>query len=259
MRKTRKTINSHHSADIAGLFQEMKKAIFPENSSDAQFKKYLFAIQHVERYRAQEGKGGRPSRYDRKKLLTDAARLKMLLAAKGDSAPSLLYFIANWLPVLGYPTDVRAALDDGKINLDEARSLSRLNKKNMGNKTKRKPVEIRRELLRSHLKRRGTQNELRMRVKERLADGAKASAKAVSTVMAAMDGQVDELIAFNERDTEHLFWEEIKALVFLAREIQVDEIGEEPLKEILNDLGSIFNKLFKYKPLPAVRWWEEKK
>lgn len=237
----------------------MKGAIFPEKVGDAKFKKYLYAIQHVERYPAKDVKSGRPSKYDRQKLLTDAARLKMLLQRTSGGRQSLLYFIANCLPVLCYPPDVRKALDDHKINIDEARSLARINKKNLGDKTTRKPVEIRRELLESHLKRDGTQMELRMRVNERLGTTAKARAKAVSYEVAAMDLQIDEWIELNERDTDHLLWEEIKALVFLAREVEVDLIGEDALTEILSDLGSVSNKLLKYKPQPAVRWWEEKR
>ena len=260
MRLFRQAKDHHHSADkIFELFEKMQTTIFPNGINEDEFKKFLYAVQHVERYPAKEVKSGRRPRFERGKLLAAASLIKSILESATNGRISLLYFISNCLPALDYPPDVKKALNENKINLDEARSLARINKINLGDKANRKPVEIRRELLLSHLRRHGSQKELRERVSERLGTTAKAAASAVSYHIAAMDFKVNELLEMNESDTDHLLWEEIKSLVFLAREIDVTLIGEDSLKEILNELGSVSHKLLKYKTQLAVKWWEEKR
>lgn len=248
-------IDDHHqtTAKITELFETMRAAVFPNGIEAIEFKKFLYAVQHVERYRAKDVKAGRRPRFERKKLLSGAALCRAILDNAAGGRISLLYFISNCLPVLSYPHDIQAALDKKQIGLHEARTLARISEKNLGSNVKRKAVEIRRELLASHLKRQGTQKELRERVNDRLAGTGKAQAEAVSYLVAANDLKVSELIRMSEFDTEHLLWEEIKSLVFLTREIDAGNIEKESLKEILIDLGKIADKILKFKPKPNVR------
>lgn len=233
---------------IEMLLGKMKLKIFPEGVSDEEFKKYLFAVAHVGRYKAKDVSSGRPSKYDRETLNTQAALLGELLDNETGGWIKLPFFITNCLPALSFPIDIKHALDAGKINLDEARVLSLINRKNLGKKTKREPYHIRRDLLESHLRRKGTQKELRGRVNAALGRTSKADAESVTRVIASLDVEVNKLIELDERDTDHLLWEEMKNLVFLARDVDVTLIGEDALLELLEDIGKIQFKLMKYKP-----------
>jgi hypothetical protein len=259
MRTNRQSDNHHHplrtAPGIAALFEKLRSLIFPNGISREEFKKFLYAVQNVERRSAKDVKSGRPPRFERSLLLSAAAQIRSVLDEETGGRVSLLYFIANCLPALDYPTDVQTALDANKINLDEARSLARINLKNLGERgaataaggAKRKPVEIRRELLDSHLKRGGTQKELRQRVNDRINTTPKAQASVVSYQISVMDAAVDVHLEMNESDTDHLLWEEIKALVFLAREIDTGAIGDEMLEEILKDLDALKLRLMKFR------------
>lgn len=233
---------------VEQLFSAMKSKIYPNGITDEDFKKYLFAVAHVLRYPAKDVPSGRKSKFSREKLNSQAAILKQLLGEETDDWLKLPFFITNCVPILWYPQDIKQALNSGKINLEEARVLSLINKKNLGLKTKREPSHIRRDLLESHLRRAGTQKELRQRVNTKLGKTSKAEAESVTRVISVLTGEADKLLAINEADTDHLLWEEIKNLVFLARDVDVSKIGEETLTELLDELDKFQFKLSKYKP-----------
>jgi hypothetical protein len=73
---------------------------------------------------------------------------------------------------------------------------------------------------------------LKKRVHERLNLTPKGQAINVAA-------NVDELLEFNEFDTEHLLWEEIKGLVYLMREVDSSIIDDETTEQVLKDLDSI--------------------
>ena len=249
MRQHRKFLDHHLKIPrIEAIFSRMKALIFPNGTSDGNFKKYLYAVQHVERYPAKETNVGRRPRFDRNKLVNDAIRLKAIVADETNETVSLLHFITNYLSLLSYPNDVQTAYNLEKINLEEARILARINRKNLGAKVNRRAVDIRKELLESHLKRSGTQAELRRRVDEKINFTPKAQAVAITSEISNLNQKFDQLLEFDEFDTEHLLWEEIKALVFLAREIDVSLISEDQLKGILRITGQLSDELYKFKP-----------
>jgi len=226
----------------------MKNEIYPAGIPDEEFKKYLFAVAHVLRYPAKDVQSGRKSKYSRDILLSQSIFLTEILAEETEGWLKLPFFITNCVPVLWYPSDVRQALDSKKINLEEARILSLINRKNLGEKSKRDPFHIRRELLESHIRRAGTQKELRERVNARLNKTSKVEAETVTRVAIALHHETDQLLRFNENDTEHLLWEDIKNLVFLARDVDVSQINEDAFTDLLDDLDKIQYKLSKYKP-----------
>lgn len=67
--------------------------------------------------------------------------------------------------------------------------------------------------------------------------------------VALIDINVDELLEFNEFDTEHLLWEEIKGLVYLMREVNSSIIDNETTENILRDLDSVKLKLLKFRKI----------
>lgn len=236
------------SALIEQLFLLMKNAIYPAGINDEDFKKYLFSVAHVLRYPAKDVQSGRKSKYSREELIARSVTLAELVNEETEGWLKLPFFITNCVPVLSYPQDIKHALDSGKINLEEARILSLVNRKNLGNKTKREPAHIRRDLLESHLRRAGTQKELRQRVNTKLGKTSKAEAESVTRIIKVLNEETDELLMLNENDTDHLLWEEIRNLVFLARDVDVTRIGEDTFTELLEELDKIQFKLVKYKP-----------
>jgi hypothetical protein len=150
MRHTRQNSNRRISTALVGqLFFAMKNKIFPEGVTDEEFKKYLFSVAHALRYQAKDVQAGRPPKYRRETLNTQTTILDEFLDQETAGWLKLPFFITNCVPVLWYPQDIKHALDAGKINLEEARILSLINRKNLGEKMKSNPSHIRRDLLES--------------------------------------------------------------------------------------------------------------
>jgi hypothetical protein len=229
------------------LFESMKAAVYPKGATDEDFKKLLFAVQYAERYPSKNSKSGRRRKFDDTFLFNSSLKIKAVLQNETGGRISLLRFVSTYLPILNYPGDLQTALDKFKINLEEARILARINRRALGETVKRKPSEIRKELIDSHLKRQGTQAELRNRVLEKLNVTPKRQAQQIAANVTQIDYEIDKLLEFNEFDTEHLLWEEIKGLVFLMREIDPLQLNDQTTGEILNDLDNLKLKLLKFR------------
>lgn len=155
----------------------MKTVVYQKQVSDEDFKKLLYAIQYAERFPAKESKSGRRARFDATFLFNSSLKIKGVLQNQTGGRISLLRFVTTYLSIPNYPHDIRAALDDYKINLEEARILARINRETLGESVKRKPSEIRKEIIDSHLKRQGTQIELKRRVDESKDDTERSGAE----------------------------------------------------------------------------------
>ena len=225
----------------------MKTAVYPKGAADEDFKKLLFAVQYAERHPSKVSKSGRRKKFDDTFLFNTSLKVKAVLQNGTGGRISLLRFVSTYLPIIDYPGDLQTALDKFKINLEEARILARVNRQSLGETVKRKPSEIRKELIESHLKRQGTQAELRNRVLEKLNITPKRQAQQIAANVTQFDYEIDKLLEFNEFDTEHLLWEEIKGLVFLMREVDSSLLNDETTGEILNDLDGIKLKILKFK------------
>ena len=241
------------TAFISELFTGMKAAIYPNGISDTDFRKYLCAVVNARRSKEiikskTKRKGGRPSKYNRDALKNQSLMLEVWLDKETDGWIKLPYFVANCIPALWFPIDLKHALNAGKINLEVARTLNLISRKNLGRKVTLEPYYIRRDLMESHLKRKGSQKELRRRVNAKLGKTSKAEAESVTRVIAVLDAEVSQFIEFNENDTDHLLWEEIKSLVFLARDVDVNLIEQNELQKLLQEIGKVKNELFQYKP-----------
>lgn len=248
MRRYRRNLDPYQTLNkFSELFGLMKIAADPKGIADEEFKRLLYAIQYAERHPAKESKSGRRARFDATFLFNSSLKIKSVLQNETGGRISLLRFVTTYLSIPNYPLDIQKALDDYKINLEEARVLARINRSTLGEAVKRKPSEIRKEIIDSHLKRQGTQIELKRRVDERLNTTPKKQAANVAANVALIDSNFDELLEFNEFDTEHLLWEEIKGLVYLMREVDSSLINDETTEQILGDLDSIKLKLLKFR------------
>lgn len=248
MRRYRRNTDPYQRQDkFVELLDTMKSAIYPKGISDQDFKKLLFAVQHAERHSAKVSKSGRKAFFDEDFLFNAALKLRSVLRNETGERISLLRFISTYLPIVDYPSDIRTALHEYKINIEEARILNRINRRNLGAVVKRGPSEIRRELIESHLKRQGTQAELKRRVNERLNLTPKGQVEHLAANIAVIEKNVDDLLEFNEFDTEHLLWEEIKGLVYLMREVESSLVDDETMDYVLKELDGIKLKLFKFR------------
>jgi hypothetical protein len=199
---------------------------------------FLQAVRYLQRYPDKDSKRGRPPKYKRSDLLNVEAYLSSILARETYGNTSVARFISHFLPLLKYPQDVVSALHDGDINLFEAEYLARLNEKSLET-TSIEARRVRQQILRLHLASNGSQNALRSRVREYLNGSEPISPKDVSYLVS----KTDELLEFNPGDEGHLFLEELKRLVYLALEVNPDDLDEELQKKLYGGIDMISNAL----------------
>jgi hypothetical protein len=197
-------------------------------------------VRHIERYSASETKRGRPATFDRSFLLEVSRQLKALLERETQHRISLKTFIGFYLPILNYPEDLVGALGRGEITKFEASLLSRLTPAQL-QVTPGKALKIRQEVLQRHLKTRGSQNTLRVRVNEVLYGDAVVT----SENMTAAVEKINELLRIDESDSRHLFYEQMKELFFALRDIQPEELDDKTLEEVLNASGELMAVIYK--------------
>lgn len=207
-------------------------------SSEKQLTRFLYAVRHVERRAATDTKRGRPSHWPRERLLEAASILRSILERETSGRVSLNSFIGQYLPILNYPSDVAAALSEGVINLHEAAQLARLTPERL-EETPAKAKMMRAEILRAHQLAQGSQNSLRLRVKEILGEVVAVSTQGMTDVIQ----RVDELLEIDPADKRHFFYEEMKRLFYAMREIQPDDIDDESLDQFMAAADQLSNAI----------------
>jgi hypothetical protein len=241
-RRRHREINPLATLDAVRAICQMLRARMPDviPSSEKHLIRFLFAVRHVERRPATDTKKGRLSRWPREKLMEAASQLRGILERETQGRVSVSSFIAQYLPLLTFPSDVLEALSSGQINLQEATQLARLTPERLqcgaaAARTKRQ------EIVCAHLAMQGSQNRLRSRVKEIL--GESESQAISSENMASVITQVDELFEIDPQDARHLFWEEMKRIFFAMREVQLEDLDDEILDEFMAAMDQISNVL----------------
>jgi hypothetical protein len=157
----------------------------------------------------------------------------MLLAR--ETRLSVRSFVGQYLPVLGFPRDVREALERGDVNLFEAHQLARLTAKRLGG-TDAEARSLRVKMLEAHLLGQGSGTLLRARVKEVL--GELREPDATQTEVLAV-GKADELLEADPLNASHLFFEELRMISRALREIGPEEVTDEDLTEIMPAVDQI--------------------
>jgi hypothetical protein len=176
---------------------------------------------------------GRPARYTREQLLRVDSQLRELLSR--ETRLSVRSFVGQYLPILDFPQDVRAALERGDVNLFEAHQLARLNPRKLGG-TEGEARSLRRKLLEAHLLAQGSGTLLRARVKEAL--GEMREPDPTETEVMAV-GKADELLEADPLDASHLFFEELRMISRALREIGPEEVTDDDLSEIMPAVDQI--------------------
>ncbi len=223
---------------ICKLLSERMTDTIP--SSEKHLMRFLYAVRHVERRPATDTKRGRPGRWPREKLMEAASQLRGILQRETSGRVSINSFIAQYLPLLQFPSDVTDALHSGQINLQEAAQLARLTPERL-DCSPRTARERRIEILNQHLAVQGSQTRLRARVKEILGETVEPGVS--SEGMTAVVTKVDELLEVDPGDTRHMFWEEMKRLFYAMREIEPEDLDEETMNEFFQAMDQISNVL----------------
>lgn len=181
---------------------------------------------------SETGRGRRP-RFAREQLLKVDAQLRSILAR--ESNISVRSFVGQYLPILGFPADVREALARGEVNLFEAHQLARLSPRRLGG-TEAEARAARRKLLEAHLVAQGSGPGLRARVREAL--GELTEPDPTATELVAVE-KADELLEADPLDANHLFFEELRMIGRALREIEPAEVTDEDLSEIMPAVDQI--------------------
>jgi hypothetical protein len=211
-------------------------------NSERQLVRFLYAVRHVERRPATDTKRGRPSRWRREDLVSAASHLRAILERETQGRISLNSFTGQYLLILDFPSDVRDALSDGRVNLQEAAQLARLTPERLGCEPA-EALRTRREILRAHTAIQGSQTRLRACVRDLLgeADHERPSSEGIAEVVA----KADELLEVDPGDTRHLFFEEMKRIFFAMREIQPEDLDEEVMDDFLLAIDQVSNVLYR--------------
>jgi len=202
--------------------------------------RFLYAVRHVERRTVTDTRRGRPGRWAREDLLRAAGELRAILGRETSGRVSLSSFIAQYLPILHFPSDVTDALSSGDLNLQEAAQLARLTAERL-NCSSQTARARRREILQSHLVVQGSQTRLRSRVKELL--GETREPEISSESMTSVVKKIDEMLDIDPADTRHLFWEEMKRIFFAMREVEPEDLDDEIMEEFLSAMDGVSNVL----------------
>jgi hypothetical protein len=212
--------------------------LIPNN--EKQLLRFLYAVRHIERRPATDTLRGRPGHWPREKLVEAASSLRGILQRETSGRIDLNSFIGQYLPILGFPSDVTDALTSWQINLQEAAQLARLTPERLD--CSAQAARIRRtELLKQHLAVQGSQTRLRSRVKEILGE---SDAQAISSEnMSQVVAHVDELLEIDPQDARHLFWEEMKRIFYAMREVQLEDLDEETMDEFMAAMDGVSNVL----------------
>jgi len=215
--------------------------VIPSNRK--QLLRFLNAVRHVERRPATDTLRGRPGRWPREDLVKAASCLRGILQRETSGRIVLSSFIGQYLPILGFPSDVVDALTSGHINLQEAAQLARLTPERMNCSTQAARSR-RAELLNQHLAVQGSQTRLRARVKEILGEND-AHQVVTSENMTKVVAHVDELLEIDPQDARHLFWEEMKRIFYAMREVQIEDLDEETMDEFMTTMDAVSNVLYR--------------
>lgn len=240
-RRRQRTINPLASPNavrhVCQILRERLPKVIPKSEKD--LLRFLYAVRHVKRRPATDTRRGRPSPWSREELIMAAGVLQAILERETSGRMSLSSFIAQYLPVLHFPADVTASLSSGEINMQEAAQLARLTATHL-NCTPAKAHSIRRDLVDSHLKKRGSQNGLRAHVKEILGETVIVS----TAEMTRMVAKVDELLEIDPADQRHFFYEEMKRLFYAMREIEPEDLDDETLERFMKAADEMSNVLY---------------
>lgn len=202
----------------------------------------LQAVRSLYARAATDTKRGRPGRFPRETLLRVDSLLRSILAR--ETSISVRSFVGQYLPILDFPQDVREALERGEVNLFEAHQLARLSARRVGS-TDGEARAQRRKLLEVHMLTQESGARLRERVKDLLGESVALSATGSETLAVE---KADELLVIDPLDSTHLFYEELRRIGRVIREVKTEDLTQEDLDKlmpVLDLLGEVLSRIEK--------------
>lgn len=243
MRTTRRRARRHDplatAAEVRGVCDELRRrlpGIIPKQ--DKQLFSLLNAVRHIGRYPATETGKGRPGRWDRETLLEVSRQLSAILGRETGGRVSVSSFVGLYLRLLHFPADVLSALERGEINLQEATLLARLTPDRLQTDSNGARA-ARRRVIQSHLASDGSQNRLRIQVRELLGESAILS----SETLAAGAQKADALLEVDPQDARHLFFEVMKDLFYAIRRFDPADLDEADIEEFMVSADLVSNTI----------------
>jgi hypothetical protein len=191
MRTTRRRARRHDPlatpAGVRGICDELRArlpGIIP--NLDKQLFSLLNAVRHIGRYSATETGKGRPAHWERETLLEVSRHLSAILERETGARVSVSSFVGLYMRILHFPADVLSALERGELNLQEATLLARLTHSQLQTDSNSARA-LRRRLVQAHLASGGSQNRLRIQVRELLGESAILSSETLAVGVRKVD------------------------------------------------------------------------
>lgn len=238
-RRARKADPLATPAGVRGICDELRQrlpGIIP--NTDKQLFSLLNAVRHIGRYSAAETGKGRPARWDRETLLEVSHHLGAILERETEARVSVSSFVGLYLRLLHFPTDVLSALERGELNLQEATLLARLTHSRLQTDSNSARA-LRRRVIQAHLASDGSQNRLRMQVRELLGESAILS----SETLAVGVQKADALLEVDPEDARHLFFETMKDLFYAIRRFNPEDLDETDIEEFMVSADLVSNTI----------------
>jgi hypothetical protein len=226
-------------AGVRAVCEELRSrlpTIIPR--TEKQLFSLLNAVKHTGRYSATETGKGRPPNWDRQTLMSVSHHLAAILERETGGRVSVSSFVGIYLRVLHFPADIVASIEKGQVNLQEATLLARLTHTRLQTDSNSARA-IRRRVLKAHLDSGGSQNQLRMRVREILGESAIISSETLAVGMQRSDA----LLEVDPEDVRHLFFETMKDLFYAIRRFDPEELDETDIAEFMASADLLSNTI----------------
>jgi|GEM_PF-1134111 len=243
MRTTKRRARKHDPlatpAAVRGICDELRQRLSDLIlNQDKQLFSLLNAVRHIGRYSAAETGKGRPARWERETLLEASRHLSAILERETGGRVSVSSFVGLYLRVLHFPADVLSALERGEINLQEATLLARLTHGRLQTDSNSARA-VRRRVIQAHFASDGSQNRLRMQVRELLGESAILSSETLSAGMQ----KADALLEVDPEDARHLFFETMKDLFYAIRRFNPEDLDEADIEEFMVSADLVSNTI----------------
>jgi hypothetical protein len=222
---------------VLALLKSLSPSDIPD--SESEMRQILRAARHVRRYPASDTKRGRPSKYDRERLIRVASRLDDLLNRETSGRISFTGFVDFYLPVLDFPSDVVDALERGDVNLNEASQLARITGERLGGRGG-EARRLRAELVGAHVSAGLSSTRLRVRVNELLCGGVDEGVGGVEQDDVG-SGEAQGFGELGSFDVTHLFWDQLIQISVALRSLTPDDVEAEELDELLRLCDPVLN------------------
>ena len=227
---------------LAHLVEQLPEDL-PDN--EREIVRMLRAASHCERRGWARSLRGRPSRFDRNRLLRLWTALGDELARGTRSSVSPRTFTEHYLRLLTCPKDALDAIADGRINLFEALQLARITPKT----TEMSPsgaTKLRQRVLAAHVASQGSAKQLYERVNELL--GKPRTPQATPSGSAAYtrglegggEDEIDAEIDAYLSDPGALFADQLRQVAIEMARIDPEQLSEAETSSLFDLLDQLY-------------------